>query len=141
MAPEAKEDRLLDGRVRLRQPARGYRAGMDAALLAAACDARPGQQVIEAGCGAGAVLCQVGVRQSGLTLFGVERDPDAAALARENLALNSPRDSARSVSRPSTGPSPTRLSSTMRRAFAPPPPSAAGPGSPTTASRPGPAFC
>ena len=89
MAPEAKEDRLLDSRVRLRQPARGYRAGMDAALLAAACDARPGQQVIEAGCGAGAVLCQVGVRQSGLTLFGVERDPDAAALARENLALNS----------------------------------------------------
>ena len=44
MAPEAKEDRLLDGRVRLRQPARGYRAGMDAALLAAACDARPGQR-------------------------------------------------------------------------------------------------
>ena len=32
---------MLDGRVRLRQPARGYRAGMDAALLAAACDAGP----------------------------------------------------------------------------------------------------
>jgi len=28
------EDRLLDGAVRLRQAARGYRAGMDAALLA-----------------------------------------------------------------------------------------------------------
>ena len=28
------EDRLLDGRVRLRQPVRGYRAGLDAALLA-----------------------------------------------------------------------------------------------------------
>ena len=92
MAPEAKEDRLLDGRVRLRQPARGYRAGMDAALLAAACEARPGQRVIEAGCGAGAVLCQLGVRQPGLALMGLERDPDAAGLARENLALNGLED-------------------------------------------------
>ena len=55
-APEVVENALLGGRVRLRQPARGYRAGMDAALLAAACDALPGDRVIEAGCGAGAVL-------------------------------------------------------------------------------------
>ena len=33
------EDRILGGRVVLRQPAKGYRAGLDAALLAAACDA------------------------------------------------------------------------------------------------------
>ncbi|HEY0436004.1 MAG TPA: methyltransferase, partial [Phenylobacterium sp.] len=51
---QTTEDAVLDGRVQLRQPARGYRAGLDAALLAAACDAAPGQRVIEAGCGAGA---------------------------------------------------------------------------------------
>ena len=33
---EIVENALLGGRVRLRQPAKGYRAGMDAALLAAA---------------------------------------------------------------------------------------------------------
>ena len=82
------ENALLGGRVRLRQPARGYRAGMDAALLAAAVEAQPGQRVIEAGCGAGAVLMQLAARRPGIRLVGLERDPAMAALARENAALN-----------------------------------------------------
>jgi len=86
--PDIVENGLLGGRVRLRQPARGYRAGMDAALLAAAVAARPGERVIEAGCGAGAVLMQIAARTPGLGLTGLERDPNAAALARQNAALN-----------------------------------------------------
>lgn len=82
------EDRLLDGRVRLRQPARGYRAGMDAALLAAACDAKPGQRVLEAGCGPGAALLAAASRNPEASFTGVERDPEALALARENIVLN-----------------------------------------------------
>lgn len=85
---EVVENALLGGRVRLRQPAKGYRAGMDAALLAAAVTAEPGQRVIEAGCGAGGVLMQIGVRCPGASLTGLERDPAMAALARENAALN-----------------------------------------------------
>lgn len=81
------ENALLGGRVRLRQPAKGYRAGMDAALLAAA-GAAAGERVIEAGCGAGAVLMQLAARAPGVRLTGVERDPVMAALARENAALN-----------------------------------------------------
>ena len=86
--PNITEDGLLDGRVRLRQPARGYRAGMDAALLAAACDARPGERVLEAGCGAGGALLAAATRRAGALFTGLERDPHAAALARENVALN-----------------------------------------------------
>ena len=86
--PEITEDGLLDGRVRLRQAARGYRAGMDAALLAAACDARPGDRVIEAGCGAGGALLAAAVRRPETAFTGLERDPAAAALARENATLN-----------------------------------------------------
>ncbi len=82
------EDRLLDGRVRLRQPARGYRAGLDAALLAAACDARPGQRVIDAGCGAGGALLAAATRLPETSFLGVERDLSALALARENIDLN-----------------------------------------------------
>lgn len=74
--------------MRLLQPARGYRAGMDAALLAAACDATPGERVIEAGCGAGAVLMQIAARRPGVALTGLERDPAMAALARGNTELN-----------------------------------------------------
>ena len=85
---DVTEDRLLDGRVLLRQPARGYRAGMDAALLAAACDARPGERVLEAGCGPGAALLVAAVRRPDAVFTGVERDAAAASLARENVDLN-----------------------------------------------------
>lgn len=85
---ETVENALLGGRVRLRQPARGYRAGMDAALVAAAVAVEPGQKVIEAGCGAGAVLMQIAARRPGVSLTGLERDPVMAALARENTGLN-----------------------------------------------------
>ena len=82
------ENALLGGRVRLLQPARGYRAGMDAALLAAAATAKPGETVLEAGCGAGAVLTQIAARRPGVALTGVERDAVAAGLARRNAELN-----------------------------------------------------
>ncbi|HTK33903.1 MAG TPA: methyltransferase [Caulobacteraceae bacterium] len=82
------EDRLMAGRVRLRQPRPGYRAGADAALLAAAGEAGPGERVIEAGCGAGAALLQGAARWTGARFVGLERDPSALGLAMENIALN-----------------------------------------------------
>ena len=85
---DTTEDAVLDGRVRLTQPARGYRAGMDAALLAAACDAKPGERAIEAGCGAGAALLAAAARREGVSFLGLERDPEAAALARANAEAN-----------------------------------------------------
>ncbi len=61
---------------------------MDAALLAAAVPAKPGERLLEAGCGVGGVLTQIAARRPGVWLTGVERDPVAAALAVENAALN-----------------------------------------------------
>ena len=82
------ESALLGGRVRLLQPEKGYRAGMDAALLAAAVAAKPGERVFEAGCGAGAVLMQIAARRPGVALTGLEREPHAADLACRNRVLN-----------------------------------------------------
>jgi tRNA1(Val) A37 N6-methylase TrmN6 len=82
------EDRILGGRGLLRQPSKGYRAGLDAALLAAACDARPGQSVLDAGCGPGAALLAAALRRPGVRFTGIERDPQALALARDNIAAN-----------------------------------------------------
>ncbi len=82
------QDRVLGGRVRLLQPKAGYRAGMDAALLAAACDAKPGERVLDLGCGAGAALLAAAVRRPEARFVGVERDADALALARRSIALN-----------------------------------------------------
>ncbi len=85
---ETTQDKALDGRITLRQPARGYRAGLDAALLAAACDAKDGERVIEAGCGAGAALLAAASRRPETLFVGIERDPRALALALENIAAN-----------------------------------------------------
>lgn len=81
-------DAVLDGAVRLAQPRHGYRAGLDAALLAAACNVEPGERALEAGCGVGAALLAAAIRNPGADWVGVERDPHALALAQANIALN-----------------------------------------------------
>lgn len=86
-APETlSEDAFLGGRLRLLQPLGGFRAAMDAVLLAAACPARPGQRVLELGCGAGVASLCLGARVPGVGLAGLELQPDYAALARQNAA-------------------------------------------------------
>ncbi|MEM1375076.1 MAG: methyltransferase domain-containing protein [Pseudomonadota bacterium] len=65
------------------QPRAGYRAGVDAVILAAACPARSGEAVLELGCGVGvATLCLAA--RTGAEVTGVEVQPDYAALAEKN---------------------------------------------------------
>ena len=80
------DDLFLGGKVRIRQPAKGYRAGLDPVLLAAAVDAKAGQSVLELGMGVGTALVCLGARVPGLTLAGVEIQPELAALACENVS-------------------------------------------------------
>lgn len=84
MSGEFTRDAFLGGRLFLWQPRRGYRAGVDPVLLAAAVPARSGQSVLELGCGAGAAVLCLGTRVPGLALTGVEVQPAYAALARRN---------------------------------------------------------
>ena len=81
-------DKLLGGRVTIKQSANGYRAGMDAVLLAAAISAKPGETLAEFGCGPGAALLSVAQRLTDTMLVGVERDPKAAFLAKDNAETN-----------------------------------------------------
>jgi tRNA1(Val) A37 N6-methylase TrmN6 len=84
----AAESTLLGGRVRVLQPVKGYRAGMDAALLAAALDIKPGERALEAGCGVGGALLQAAARWPHANVVGVERDEAALTLAHTNIGLN-----------------------------------------------------
>ena len=82
------EDGFLGGRLRLRQPGRGHRAGHDAVLLAAATPAKPGECVVDLGAGVGAAGLAVATRVVGIDLILVERDQALVDLARSNLAAN-----------------------------------------------------
>jgi tRNA1(Val) A37 N6-methylase TrmN6 len=79
---------FLDGKVRVTQPERGFRSGLDAVMLAAAVPAASGQSALELGAGAGtASLCLL-ARVAGLRVTGIEKDEALAALARDNAAAN-----------------------------------------------------
>jgi tRNA1Val (adenine37-N6)-methyltransferase len=82
------DDKFLCGRLRLWQPARGFRAATDAVLLAAACPARAGESVLDLGCGAGAAALCLGRRVPDLALAGLELQPDYAELAVRNAERN-----------------------------------------------------
>ncbi|MCC6789158.1 MAG: methyltransferase domain-containing protein [Hyphomonadaceae bacterium] len=92
---ETTEDTLLNGRIRIRQPARGYRVNVDTLLLAAtfAPDmAWGGCSFVELGCGVGAALLGIGKQHQEksppVRLVGIERDPNMAALAKANALAN-----------------------------------------------------
>jgi tRNA1(Val) A37 N6-methylase TrmN6 len=85
------QDAFLGGRLTLRQPGRGHRAGHDAILLAAATVARPGDRVVDFGAGVGAAGLALARRVEGIDLVLVEIDEGLAALAKENAAANNLR--------------------------------------------------
>lgn len=82
------EDRFLAGRLTLQQPADGYRAGLDAMLLAAAAGDLPASTCLDVGCGVGAVMLAMAVRRPDCAHLGLERDPDAIRLCHANIAFN-----------------------------------------------------
>ena len=85
---EFTEDAFLGGRLRLRQPKSGHRAGHDAMLLAAATPARAGDRVVDFGAGVGAAGLAVATRVGAIGLVLVEIDATLAGLARVNADAN-----------------------------------------------------
>jgi tRNA1(Val) A37 N6-methylase TrmN6 len=102
------DDRLLDGRVHIRQPATGYRVAVDPVLLAAAVQAKAGQLVLDAGCGTGAAMFCLAARVPGVKLTGLEMQPSLAGHAQAGIGLNGLQDTARiitgDISRDAPGP-------------------------------------
>lgn len=87
-ANDVTDDGFLGGRLKILQPAKGYRAGLDAVLLAASVPAREGERVLEAGAGVGVASLCLASRVSGLEVAGLELQPELVRLAGENITRN-----------------------------------------------------
>jgi tRNA1(Val) A37 N6-methylase TrmN6 len=88
IASDVTEDAFLGGKLRLRQPKSGHRAGHDAMLLAAATPVRRGDRVVDLGAGVGAAGLAVVARVAEIALVMVEIDEGLAEMARANATGN-----------------------------------------------------
>ena len=87
---DVTDDVFLGGRLALLQPRQGYRAGLDAVLLASAVPLDDGAmaRVIDAGAGVGTVGLCVARRFPNVTVALIEREPELVALAAANIERN-----------------------------------------------------
>ncbi len=83
--PGAVQSSYLGGKIQLWQPAKGYRAAIDPALLAASLCLKPGARAVEFGCGPGAALFSAAHLHPDAVFLGIEQDQSAAQLAELNL--------------------------------------------------------
>lgn len=91
------EDGFLGGRLRILQPEKGFRAGIDSVFLAATIPCLAGETVYEAGIGTGvAALCMV-ARNPDVHLTGIEIAARYALLCEENARRNGFSDNIRVI--------------------------------------------
>lgn len=82
------DDAFLGGRIVVRQPRHGFRAGLDSVMLAAAVPAKSGDTVCDLGAGVGTAALCLAARVGGLHITAVEIDDELAALAQANAERN-----------------------------------------------------
>lgn len=85
--PEFTTDTLLEGRVTIKQPRRGYRVNVDSLLLADfAATGRPAALAVDLGAGVGALGLMLVAVKAARSVALVEAERELVALSRENLA-------------------------------------------------------
>jgi FkbM family methyltransferase len=99
LAPEITSDAFLGGALSILQPRSGYRAGLDAVMLAASVPAdtsRP-PRVLDVGAGVGTAGLCVARRIPSAEVVLLEREPHLAELAADNVRRNGLDDRVRVV--------------------------------------------
>ena len=81
-------EELFGSRLRVIQPAKGYRFSVDAILLASFFRERPESHILEIGPGCGIISLILATRNQSIRITGIEIQDDLAELARRNAVLN-----------------------------------------------------
>jgi len=85
---ELSADTLLDGRVTLLQPVKGYRAAIDPVFLAAAVPAKAEETVLDVGVGVGSAALCLAARVAEARVAGIELRRELVRLAVRNAEAN-----------------------------------------------------
>lgn len=86
--PSLTEDGFLGRRLRILQPEKGFRAGIDSVFLAACVPCNPGETLMEAGIGTGVASLCVLSRVPTVHITGIELAMRYALLAEQNAKRN-----------------------------------------------------
>jgi tRNA1(Val) A37 N6-methylase TrmN6 len=129
--PELTEDTLLGGRIRLRQPATGYRVAIDPIFLAAAVPASAHDTVVDLGCGVGAAALCLAARVNGCRVIGLDKQRDLVRLCGDNAALNGLADRVSAIAGDVNDPPPRLSPGAYAHVMANPPFLEAGAASPS----------
>lgn len=81
-------DKFLNGKVIVKQPEKGYRAGIDAVLLAAAVHPKASDHILDIGAGVGTVMLCLAALSPNIHITGLEIQPDLVALNQQNISDN-----------------------------------------------------
>ncbi|MBO20922.1 MAG: methyltransferase [Rhodospirillaceae bacterium] len=115
------DDRLLGGRVVLRQSASGFRVSVDTVLLAAAVELAPGARALDVGCGTGGATLCLASRIADVALLGIDREADMTAGLRANATANSVEDRVTGETVDVAGGVPSHLRGAFDHVFSNPP--------------------
>jgi tRNA1(Val) A37 N6-methylase TrmN6 len=85
---ETTKDKFLSGKLTVEQPAKGFRAGLDAVMLAAAVPASAKSEVLELGSGVGTASLCLAARVKDCGVTGVELDAALVEMSIRNAKAN-----------------------------------------------------
>lgn len=90
LSPELQltDDGFLGHRLAVLQPQKGYRAGIDAVMLAASVPAKSGDHVLDLGAGVGVAALCLASRCPGTRVSGLEIQADLVGVGNENARRN-----------------------------------------------------
>ncbi|MBX7146722.1 MAG: methyltransferase [Alphaproteobacteria bacterium] len=118
---QTTDDRILGGKLIIRQPAFGYRVAIDPIFLAASIPAKEEETILDVGTGVAAAALCLAFRQKNINIWGIDHQEHCIQLAKFNVANNQLHDKIDLILGDIVNPPPTLQSKLFDHVMANPP--------------------